>query len=93
MRRFNLTEFRSKVSPMENDGYLDELFWQIMVFVLVGLAALIAVWLAKRYRRWLVGRYAPLPKWAGPSAWGVGVVLFVLLAVAFGFALDQSRGV
>ena len=28
---------------MENDGYLDELAWQIMVFVLVGLAAAI-VW-------------------------------------------------
>ena len=78
---------------MENDGYLDELFWQIMVFVLLGIAAVLAVWLSRHYRRWLARRYTPLPKWAGASAWGVGVVLFVVLAVAFGFALDQSRGV
>ncbi len=78
---------------MENDGYLDELAWQVMVFVLVGLAAVLAIWLAKHYRRWLVRRYTPLPKWAGPSAWGVGVVLFVVLAVVFGFFMDQSRGV
>jgi len=77
---------------MENDGYLDELFWQVMVFVLLGLAAVLAVWLAKHYRRWLARRLTPLPKWAGPSAWGVGVVLFVVLAVVFGFFLDQSRG-
>ncbi len=78
---------------MENDGYLDELAWQIMVFVLVGLAAVLAVWLAKDYRRWLARRFTPLPKWAGPSAWGVGVVLFIVLAVVFGFFMDQSRGV
>jgi hypothetical protein len=34
-----------------------------------------------------------LPKWAGPSAWGLGLVLFVVLAVVFGFFMDQSRGV
>ncbi len=76
---------------MENDGYLDELFWQIMVFVLLGLAAVLAVWLSKRYHRWLARRFTQLPKWAGPSAWGVGVVLFVVLAVVFGFFMDQSR--
>ncbi len=78
---------------MENDGYLDELAWQIMVFVLLGLAAVLAVWLAKHYRHWLARRFTPLPKWAGPSAWGVGVVLVVVLAVVFGFFMDQSRGV
>ncbi len=78
---------------MENDGYLDELAWQIMVFVLLGLAAVLAVWLARHYRRWLARRFAPLPKWAGPSAWGVGVVLFVVLAVVFGFFMDQTRSV
>lgn len=77
---------------MENDGYLDELFWQVLVFVLIGLAAVLAVWFAKSYRRWLARRYTPLPKWAGASAWGVGVVLFVVLAVAFAFAMDHSRG-
>jgi uncharacterized protein involved in cysteine biosynthesis len=78
---------------MENDGYLDELAWQIMVFVLLGLAAVLAVWLTKQYRRWLARRFTPLPKWAGPSAWGVGVVLFVVLAVVFGFFMDQTGGV
>lgn len=78
---------------MENDGYLDELFWQIMVFVMVALAAVLAVGLAKRYRRWLARRYSPLPKWVGPSAWGLGLLLFVVLAVAFGFVMDQSRDV
>ena len=78
---------------MENDGYLDELAWQIMVFVLLGLAAVLAVWLTKHYRRWLGRRFTPLPKWAGPSAWGVGVVLFVVLAVVFGFFMDQTGGV
>ena len=78
---------------MESDGYLGELIWQIMVFVLVGLAAILAVRLAKRYRRWLARRLAPQPKWAGVSAWGVGLLLFVVLALVFGFFLDQSRGV
>ena len=78
---------------MGNDGYLDELIWQFMVFILIGLAAVLAVWLAKRYRRWLGRRYTPLPKWALPSAWGLGVILFVALAVVFGLVLDQSRGV
>ena len=77
---------------MENDGYLDELAWQIMVFVLLGLAAVLAVWLARRYRRWLARRLAPQPKWAGPSSWGVGLLAFVVLAVVFGFFLDQSNG-
>lgn len=78
---------------MESDGYLDELIWQVMVFVLVGLAAILAVWLAKRYRRWLARRLIPQPKWAGVSAWGVGLLLFVVFAVVFGFFLDESRGV
>ena len=78
---------------MENDGYLDELAWQIMVFVLLGLAAVLAAWLARHSRRWLTRRFAPLPKWAGVSAWGVGLVLFVVLAVVFGFFMDQTRGV
>ena len=52
---------------------------------------MLAVWLSKRYHRWLARRFTPLPKWAGPSAWGVGVVLFVVLAVVFGFFMDQSR--
>lgn len=78
---------------MESTGYLGELAWQVMVFVLVGLAALLAVWLAKRYRRWLSRNFSPLPRWAGVSAWGVGLVLFVVLAVTFGFFLDQSRSV
>jgi hypothetical protein len=52
----------------------------------------LAVWFAKSYRRWLARRLNPLPKWAGASAWGVGVVLFVVLAVAFAFVMDQSRG-
>ena len=77
---------------MENDGYLDELFWQVLVFVLIGLAAILAVVFAKRYRRWLAGRRNPQPKWAGVSAWGVGLALFVVLAVLFGFFLDQTRG-
>ena len=55
---------------MESDGYLDELIWQVLVFALVGLAAILAVWLAKRYRRWLARRLVPQPKWAGVSAWG-----------------------
>ena len=78
---------------MESDGYLDELVWQVMVFALVGLAAILAVWLAKRYRRWLARSLVPLPKWAGVSAWGVGLLLFVVFAVVFGFFLDQTRGV
>lgn len=78
---------------MESDGYLDELVWQVMVFALVGLAAILAVWLAKAYRRWLARRFAPQPKWAGISAWGIGLLLFVVFAVVFGFFLDQSRGV
>ena len=78
---------------MGNDNYLYELAWQIMVFVLVGLAAVLAVSLARRYRRWLSRRFAPLPKWAGPSTWGVGVLLFVVLALVFGFFMDQTRGV
>ena len=77
---------------MENDGYLDELAWQIMVFVLLGLAAGLAVWLARHYRRWLARRFASLPKWAGHSSWCIGLLAFVVLAVVFGFFLDQSDG-
>ncbi len=77
---------------MESDGYLDELAWQIMVFVLLGLAAGLAVWLTRHYRRWLARRLAPLPKWAGLSSLGFGLLAFVVLAVVFGFFLDQSNG-
>jgi uncharacterized protein involved in cysteine biosynthesis len=77
---------------METDGYLYELFWQVMVFVLLGLAGGLAVWLARRYRRWLARRLAPLPKWAGLSSLGIGLLAFVVLAVVFGFFLDQSDG-
>lgn len=77
---------------MENGGYLDALVWQVMVFVLVGLAGFLAFWLAKHYRRWLARR-VPQTKWAAVSAWGVGLLLFVVFAVVFGFFLDQSRGV
>ena len=78
---------------MESDGYLGELGWQVAVFVLLGVAAWLAVRLAKAYRRWLGRRFTNSPGWAGPSAWGVGLLLFVVLAVVFGFFLDQSRAV
>ena len=78
---------------MESDGYLDELIWQVTVFVLLGVAAFLAVRLAKRYRRWLARRYEPVPKWGGLSALGVGLLLFVVFAVIFGFFLDQTRAV
>ena len=76
---------------MESDGYLDELVWQVTVFVLLGVAAFLAVRLAKRYRRWLARRHESAPKWASLSAWGVGLLLFVFFAVVFGFFLDQTR--
>lgn len=77
---------------MQTQNYLGELAWQIMVFVLLGLSAGLAVWLARHYRRWLARRLAPLPKWAGLSSWGFGLLAFVVLAVVFGFFLDQSNG-
>ena len=42
--------------------------------------------------RWLARRLAPLPKWAGLSSLGIGLLAFVVLAVVFGFFLDQSDG-
>ena len=77
---------------MEGRDYLETLFWQIMVFALIGLAGVLSVWLARRYRRWLARRMNPAPRWAGLSAWGVGLALFPVLALAFGFVLDHVHG-
>ncbi len=72
------------------EGNLSDILWQFVVVVLVMLAAGIGVWAGRRYRRRLSQGPDGPPKWAGAAAWGLGLVVFAVLAVGFGFVLDLS---
>ena len=74
------------------DGYLGEIFWQILVVGLIFLALVMAISIARRYGRWLRQRSANTPKWLTLSVWGVGLGAFLFLAVLFGFVMDRSGG-
>ncbi len=73
-------------------GHLGEIFWQILVVGLIFLALMMAIWIARRYSRWLRQRSGNTPKWLLLSTWGVGTVAFLFLAVLFGFVMDRSGG-
>ena len=69
------------------DSYLDTIFWQFLRFGLILLAALLGWWSGQRLRRRLARR-EPTPKWASAAAVGLGLAVFVVLAVGFGFLAD-----
>ncbi len=73
------------------ESNLGQIFWQFMVFGLILVSGFAAFWGAKRYRRWLGRRFAKPPKWGTIASVGVGLGLFVLIAVLFGFVIDQAR--
>jgi hypothetical protein len=73
------------------ESNLGQIFWQFMVFGLILISGFAAFWGAKRYRRWLGRRFEEPPKWGTISSLGVGLTLFVLMAVLFGFVVDQAR--
>ncbi len=71
---------------------LGDILWQFAVVALIILAAAIGVWAGRRYRRRLAQGAGKPPKWAAAAAWALGLGVFVVLAVAFGFVLDLTGG-
>ena len=65
-----------------------ELLWQLKVIALILIAFGIAYWVSRRYQGWLRKKYPSSSRWGVASAWSMGIVLFVFLAVVFGFVLD-----
>ena len=76
---------------MGND--LSSVGWQIAVFTLICLAGIAAFWTARQYRHWLSRKLVEPRKWAAISSVGVGVAMFVLLAVFLGFVIDSAASV
>ncbi len=72
------------------DTNLGDILWQFAVVALITLAAVIGVWAGRRYRRRLVQRVGNPPKWATAVAWALGLGVFVVLALVFGFILDRT---
>ena len=73
-------------------GHLSEIFWQISVAGLILVALMMAIWIARRYGRWLRQRSEDIPKWLSLTAWGVGLCAFLFLALLFGFLMDRVGG-
>jgi hypothetical protein len=71
-------------------GNLSDILWQFVVVVLVMLAAAVGVWAGRRCRRRLALDPDGPPKWAGAAAWGLGLLVFAVLAVGLRFVLDRS---
>lgn len=74
-------------------SHLSGIIWQFAVFALILLAAVAAWRVARTYRRWLHRRFERPPKWAGLSALALGLTLFALLAVGFGFFMDEAGAI
>ncbi len=74
------------------DTNLGDILWQFAVVALIILAATIGVWAGRRYRRRLGQGAGESPKWATAAAWALGLGVFVVLAVVFGFVLDLTAG-
>ena len=72
------------------DTNLGDILWQFAVVALIILAAAIGVWAGRRYRRRLAQGAGESPKWAAAAAWALGLGVFVVLAVVFGFILDLT---
>ncbi len=73
------------------ESNLGQIFWQFMVFGVILVSGFAAFWGAKRYRRWLGGRFEKPPRWVTISSIAVGLALFFLITVIFGFVVDQAR--
>ena len=71
-------------------GHLDEIFRQFLTVGLIFLAVVLGLWIARRYRRWMTGRLNGTRPWLTASVWGVALSAAVILAVLFGFLLDQT---
>lgn len=68
---------------------MEGLVWQVMVFILILAAFVTAIWLAMKYQGWLRKRHETFPKWGAISVWICGFVLFVFLALFFGYMFDR----
>ena len=76
---------------MENN--LGSIFWQVGVFGLLCFAGVAAFWGAKKYRQWVNRQLDEPGKWVAISSVGVGLAMFLFLAVALGFLMDNARSV
>lgn len=76
---------------MENN--LGSIFWQIGVLALICFAGMTAFWSAKKYRQWLSRQLDKPGKWVAISSVGVGLAMFLFLAVVLGFVMDNAISV
>ncbi len=68
---------------------LTDILGNFSVAGLIFLAAVLGIWVARRYRGWLKRKYEKPPKWVGISSFGVWLGVFACLALLFGFIFDS----
>ena len=76
---------------MTEHARLGDLTGEVIVLILIAFG--MAIWSSRRYQYWIRKKYQTFPKWGPASVWGVRFVLFLSLAVVFGFVIDTFQNI